>query len=171
MKTNKNYTSIITIIASSCFSLFFIAKSFILHRDQGGIRTALPLAIPALVLLIPISITLVIMILKEVKYRKILASGIKSVGFINKVTETGNYIKKQPEVKLEIDVLEENGNKFSGEIITVVHFAELELLKEGESVPVIYNSNSKKEISIDIRPDIEKLRDKIDHYKAQSNVS
>lgn len=111
------------------------------------------------------------MISKEIKYRKILANGVKSVGFINKVTETGNYIKKQPEVKLELDVLEENGNKFLGEIITVVHFAELELLKEGESIPVIYNINNKKEISIDSKPDIEKLRDKIDHYKTQSNVN
>lgn len=57
-----------------------------------------------------------------------------------------------------------------GEIITVVHFAELELLKEGEPVPVIYNINNKKEISIDSKPDTEKLRDKIDYYKKQSDI-
>lgn len=121
--------------------------------------------IPALALLIHIAIILIMMISKEIKYRKILANGVKSIGFINKVLETGNYIKKQPEVKLELDVLEENGNKFLGEIITVVHFAELELLKEGEPVSVIYNINNKKEILIDSKSDTEKLRDKTDCYK------
>lgn len=170
MKKGKNYISTITIILSAGFSIFIIAQNFISRTDNGGIRAALPLIIPALVLLIPITFVLITMILREIKYREILANGVKSVGFIKKATETGNYIKKQPEVKLEMDVLEENGDKFSGEVTTIVHFAEVNLLKEGEPIPVIYKINNKKEISIDTKPDVKKLQDKIDHYKTQNNI-
>jgi len=170
MKKDKKYISTITIIISAGISIFIIAQTFLLRKENGGISAALPLIIPALVLLIPITIVLITMIFKEIKYKKILDNGIKSVAFIKKATETGNYIKKQPEVKLELDVLEENGNKFAGEVTTVVHFAEVGLLKEGEPIPVIYKINNKKEISIDIKPDVKALQDKIDRYKTQDNI-
>lgn len=170
MNKDKNYVSTITIIVSTGFSLFIIAQSFLSRTDQGEFKAALPLIIPALALVIPIAIVLITIILREIKYRKIVANGVKSVAFIRKVIETENYIKKQPEVKLDLDVIDDNGNKFFGEATTVVHFAELDLLKEGEPIPIIYSINNKKEISIDRKPDFKKLQDKIKNYKTQSNI-
>jgi hypothetical protein len=170
MKKDKDYLSTILIIAAAGFSLFIILQNFLSQTNQRGISAGLPLIIPALALLIPLVIVLIIMILREVKYKKNLANGVKSVGFITKITETRNDSKKKPEVKLELNVLEENGNEFFGEVTTVVHYAELEFLKEGEPVPIIYKLNNKQEISIDRKPDVNQLKDKIDRYKKQNNV-
>jgi len=170
MKKEKNYISTIAITISAGVSAYFIWQSFLERTNRYGIESALPLIIPALALGIPIISIVIIMMSRNIKYRKLLANGVKSVGFIKKITETGNYIKKQPEVKFEIDVLEENGNTFLGEVTTVVHFAELQLLKEGEPIPVIYKINNKKEISADTKPDVKKLQDKVAQYKAQNNI-
>lgn len=170
MNRNKNYLSTILIIAAAGFSLYVIAQNFLVKRNQGETQAALPLVIPTLALLIPIAIVLLITIFREVKYRKILSKGIKSVGFIKKVTETGNYIRKMPEIKLELDVLGGSGNKFSGEVMTVVHPAELEFLKKGEPVPVIYNIDDKNDISVDRKPDVDKLKEQISEYKKQNKI-
>ena len=170
MKKEKNYISTIAITISAGVSAYFIWQSFLERTNRYGIESALPLIIPALALGIPIITVLIVTMLRELKYRRILANGVKSVGFIKKITETGNYIKKQPEVKFEVDVLEENGNTFFGEVTTVVHFTELQLLKEGEPIPVIYKVNNKKEISTDTKPDVKKLQDKIAQYKTQNNI-
>ncbi|EKQ57917.1 MULTISPECIES: hypothetical protein [unclassified Clostridium] len=170
MKKDNNYLSIIIIIAATCFSLFIIAQNFLSQTNEGRVGAALPLIIPALALLIPLIAVSIIMIFREAKYRRIRANGVQSAGFIKKATETGNYIKKQPEVKLELNVLDENGNAYSGELTTIVHFAELELLKEGEPIPVIYNINNKNEITIDKKPDVRKFREQIENYKAKGNA-
>lgn len=74
------------------------------------------------------------------------------------------------EVKLELDVLEQNGSKFLGEVTTVIRYAELEFLKEGEPVPVIYKLDNKEEISIDRKPNVNELKDRINNYKTQNNM-
>lgn len=165
MKQNKNYLSTILILGATAFSFYVIAQNFLSQTNQGGVKAALPLVIPALVLIIPLAAVLVIMVLREVKYGKLLAGGVKSVGFIKKVEQIGTNVKKRPEVKLELEVLEENGNKFQGEVITTIHPAEMEFLKEGEPVPVIYKINNKKEISVDRKPDVAKLKEQIEKYK------
>lgn len=167
MKKDKDYLSTILIIAAAGFSLFIITQNFLSKTNQGETRSALPLLIPALALLIPLALALIIIISREVRYRKTLSNGVKSVGFIRKVKEIGNQSKRKPEVKIELDILGENGKKFYGEVTTIIHQAELEFLKKGEPVPVIYKLDNNKEIVIDRKPNVNELKDKIESYKAK----
>ncbi|OOM72221.1 hypothetical protein [Clostridium sp. BL-8] len=169
MKKN-NYLSTILILIATVFSFYIIGKNFLSQVNQGGIKTALPLLIPALILIIPLIALLIIMIIREVKYGKLLAGGVKSVGIIKKSTQTGNYIRKRPEVKFELTILEEDGAEFNGEVIATVHSGELEFLKEGEAIPIIYKSNDKKQIYIDRKPNINKLKEQINKYRTKNNI-
>lgn len=167
MKKDKNYLSTILIIAATGFSLYIIAQNFLSKTNQGETQAALPLIIPALALLIPLATALIIIISREVKYKKTLANGVKSVGFIRKIKETGNHSGRKAEVKLELDVLGENDKKFYGEVTTIVHSAELEFLKKGEPVPVIYKLDNNKEIAVDRKPNVNELKEKIESYKVK----
>ncbi len=171
MKQDKNYLSAILIVAATGFSLFIIMQNFFTKTNERGVSAGLPLMIPTLALIIPLAIIITTMISREVRYKKALANGVKSVGLIRKVTETGKkYSRKLEEVKLELDVLEQNGSKFLGEVTTVIRYAELEFLKEGEPVPVIYKLDNKEKISIDRKPNVNELKDRINNYKTQKNM-
>lgn len=167
MNKNKRYILIITIVASVGFSFYAIAQSFLSKTNNSSLL----LMVPMLVLIIPIAIIFKTIVAREIRYRKSLANGVKSVGFIKDMVQTGNYLKKQPEVKIELDILDQNGNIFFGEVTTVVRLVELDFLKKGEPVPVIYKIHNKKEISIDRKPDIKKLKDKIEDYRMQGNIN
>ena len=170
MQKNKNYLLIILLIVSIGFSLFTIEQNFLSQINQDGIKRAFPLIIPAVILVIPILIIFSTVAMREIRYKKAVANGIKSVGLIKKVTKTGMYLRKHPEVKFELDVLDDDGNAFSGEVITAVRMEELEMLKEGEPVPIIYKIDNKEEISIDRKPELQKLRDMVKKYKSKNNI-
>jgi hypothetical protein len=169
MKKN-NYLSTILILVAAGFSFYIIWGSFFSQANNGGIKTALPLLVPALVLIIPLLTLVIIMIIREVKYGKLLAGGVKSVGIIKKSIKTGNYIRKRPEVKFEITILEEDGNEFNGEVITTVHPGELEFLKEGEPIPIIYKINDKNQVYVDRKPNVNKLKEQINQYRIKNNI-
>lgn len=170
MNQNKRYILMITVVISVAVSFYSITQNFLNQVNDNRVNGALPLLVPALILFIPIIIILGTMAKREIKYRQTLAGGVKTVGFIKKVTQTGTYKMKQPEVKMELEVLDDNGSKFPGEVITFVRPVELDFLKKGEPVPVIYKINDKKEIAVDRKPDIMKLKDKIADYKTQNNI-
>lgn len=167
MNQNKRYILVITIAISVCLSFYSISQSFLSRMNQNEVSGALPLLIPALILIIPIIIILGTIVKREIRYKKILSNGIKSVGIIREVTQTGNNKGKNPEIKIELDVLNEEGSVFLGEVITNVRKQELEFLKKGEPVPIIYKMNNKNEIYIDRKPDVQKLKGKIDEYKSK----
>lgn len=158
------------LIVSIGFSLFTIEQNFFSQINQDGIKRAFPLIIPAIILVIPILIIFSTIVMREIRYKKTVANGIKSVGLIEKVTKTGTYLRKHPEVKFELDVLDENGNAFHGEVITAIRMEELEMLKEGEPVPIIYKIDNKEEIYIDRKPELQKLRDMVKKYKSKNNI-
>ncbi|WP_459478769.1 hypothetical protein [Clostridium saccharoperbutylacetonicum] len=170
MKQNKNYLLIGILIICIGVSFFTISQNFLLQMSKDGIETALPLLVPALVLIVPLIAIIFTVALRELRYRKAIANGIKSVGLIKNVSKTGNYVRKLPEVKFEFDVLDENENSFYGEVTTVIREEELELLKEGIPVPVIYKIYNNSEITIDRKPEVQKLRDKVENYKLKNNI-
>lgn len=75
------------------------------------------------------------------------SKGIEANAIILTMEETGLYMNKLPQVKLQVQVLPERGRNFVTEIKPVLSLLELDALKTGSMVTVNYNPSNIKEVS------------------------
>ena len=73
--------------------------------------------------------------------------GIEANAIILTMEETGHYTNKQPQVKLQVQVLPEKGRNFVTEIKPVLSLIELDSIKTGTVVTVLYNPSNTKEVT------------------------
>jgi len=71
--------------------------------------------------------------------------GIEADAVILKMEETGRYIKKMPQVRLQVQVTPDTGRNFVAETNEVSVNPEL---KEGSIVKVKYNPNNRRELML-----------------------
>jgi hypothetical protein len=79
--------------------------------------------------------------------KKHSSKGIEANAIILTMEETGQYTNKQPQVKLQVQVLPERGRNFVTEIKPVLSLVELDSIKTGTMVTVLYNPSNIKEVS------------------------
>ncbi len=79
--------------------------------------------------------------------KKHSGKGIEASAIILTMEETGHYTNKQPQVKLQVQVLPERGRNFVTEIKPVLSLVELDSIKTGTVVTVLYNPSNTKEVS------------------------
>ncbi|URZ00401.1 hypothetical protein [Clostridium felsineum] len=154
---------------SLCFGFKSIFNSFNYELRERGLVAALPELIGMIALLIPIIVILRVIVLPILRSNSLSANGIKNIGFIKNVVQTGSTMNNQPGVKIQLEVIEENGERFLGEVETFVQLTELSFLKDGYPIPIMYNPEKKTRIMVDPNPDLEKLQDKIDYYSAKND--
>lgn len=97
--------------------------------------------------------------------KRMQANGTKSVGFVKSLAQTGTYINEQPEVRIAVEILQDNGSMAEAEVKTIVPLTELAQLQPGTPIPVVYDPTT-MECIFDNTPDTELLQDKIDRYQA-----
>ncbi len=79
--------------------------------------------------------------------KKHSSKGVEANAIILTMEETGLYTNKQPQVKLQVQVLPERGRNFVTEIKPVLSLMELDTIKTGSMVTVLYNPSNTKEVS------------------------
>lgn len=88
----------------------------------------------------------------------------QTVGFIRGIQRTGLTINDQPQLLIQLDVLDENGTVFQASCKEIIPLEMLFLLTSSMLLPVRYKSSNKESISIDPNPSEEKIYDVIDRY-------
>lgn len=58
-----------------------------------------------------------------------IKNGITTIGFLKSYSQTGVYINEQPKIMLVMDVLDGNGNTFTGEMKKVIPLTKLHQLQ------------------------------------------
>ncbi|MBC1558629.1 hypothetical protein HCB21_08065 [Listeria booriae] len=91
-------------------------------------------------------------------------NGIRSIGFIKSMSQTGTMVNNKPMVRFELEVIDEQSELFITEIKEVISLTALAEIQVGTVLPVIYNNRG--EVGIDDTPDLEKMQDAIDKYQA-----
>jgi hypothetical protein len=100
---------------------------------------------------------------------KLKASGVKSVGFIKSLQQTGVYINNQPQLNIQLEVLNARGEKFMTSLKTVVSLTALSSVKEGVPLSIIYDPVT-LECVIDDQPDSAAIQEIVARYQAAHEV-
>lgn len=96
-----------------------------------------------------------------------IKNGIPTIGFLKSYSQTGVYINEQPKIRLVMDVLDENGNTFTGEMKKVIPLTELHQLQVGMPLSIMYNPAKPEKLAMDPNPDYDKMQDLFDRYESQ----
>lgn len=83
------------------------------------------------------------------KSRALMASGIEAPGVIQKVTDTGARINRNPRIRLELEVQPPGETAF-----TVSHtetFSLVQIPQAGQSVTVFYDPNDRSQMAIKLK--------------------
>ncbi len=64
------------------------------------------------------------------------------------IEQTGLYLDHKPQVKMQMQVLPEQGRNFVAEIKEILSFLDLDAIKAGSLVIVKYNPANIKEVSL-----------------------
>lgn len=96
-----------------------------------------------------------------------IKNGIPTLGILKAYEQTGVFINEQPQIRLVLDVLDENGDTFTGEVTEIIPLTDLHQLKAGMPFSVIYDQTNPKKMGMNPNPDNEKMQDLFDRYEAQ----
>ena len=91
---------------------------------------------------------------KKNQRKKLLADeGVEAEAVLLNMQQTGLYVNKQPQVKLQMQVQPYSGQDFITETKEVLTFVDLAQLQIGGTLVVKYNPENRKEIML-VREDI-----------------
>lgn len=96
-----------------------------------------------------------------------IKNGIPTLGILKSYSQTGVFINEQPQIRMVMDVLDENGNIFTGELKSVFQLTELHQLQVGMHFSVMYNPAKPEKLALNPNPDYEKMQDLVDRYESQ----
>lgn len=96
-----------------------------------------------------------------------IKNGIPTLGILKSYSQTGVFINEQPQIRMVMDVLDENGNIFTGELKNVFPLTELHQLQVGMPLSVMYNPAKPEKLAMNPNPDYDKMQDLLDRYESQ----
>lgn len=112
------------------------------------IYTLTALAIILLVVCFVLSKTLAPLLRVARRNRRLLRDGTEADAVLLNVEQTGLYVNKQPQVKLQLQVHPLIGRNFVSEAREVISLIDLGRLRIGSSLKVKYNPANTKEITV-----------------------
>jgi hypothetical protein len=64
------------------------------------------------------------------------------------IEQTGLFMNRQPQVKMQMQVIPDKGRNFVAEVKQVLNSFDLEVIKTGSIVTVLYNPTNTKEVKL-----------------------
>ena len=91
---------------------------------------------------------------------------IHTVGFIRSIRQTGTYINENPQMRIQLDVLNESGGLFQSTLTAVFALSEMHMLTPAHPIPVLYNPSNLSDVILDHHADPEHIQSILDRYNS-----
>lgn len=115
------------------------------------ITTLLQTAIVVLILAIILVLTQLFMgkySFRKWMHKRPVKQTLEARAIVLSIEQTGLYLDHKPQVKMQMQVLPEQGRNFVAEIKEILSFLDLDAIKAGSLVIVKYNPANIKEVSL-----------------------
>lgn len=100
------------------------------------------------IVLFILSKTLLPFLRATIPHRRLMRTGTEANATILTVSQTGLYVNRMPQVKLEVQVQPAGGRSFIAEVRHVLDFVQIPHFQSGRSVRVKYNPANPKQVTL-----------------------
>lgn len=86
-------------------------------------------------------------LVRYLRARKVLATGLPGTARIVEIVDTGSRYNNNPQVRIKLEVQPETGPSFSAELTTILSAVELQRIVPGATIKVRYDPDDRTRVA------------------------